>query len=306
MVKELKDKLSTKYRKDNAICYIIIILVALIISAPLFTKGFITTDDGTAHFSRNFGTIYGIKNGQLLSAIVPNFCGGYGYSWNLFYPPLSTYINAIFYFIVSNYIISMKLSLIFVIICSGIFMFKFMQKVTKNKNISLMVSIIYITSVYFIVDIYMRLAMGEIMVYMFLPLLFWGLYSIFYEKGKENYLLTIGAVGILLSHNISSLIVVILSFIMVLFHWKKLWKNEDSAQIWKNLFVNAFFIILIVAFFMAPLLEHKLATQYIAMVKDGMTSQELVVNSAINLVQVARALGFVIVLPFFLINSAIE
>ncbi len=281
----LKNKFDTKYRKDNVISYIILVLVALFICSPLMKNGFFMTHDGTAHFSRNFSTIQGIKDGQFLPTIIGNFCGGFGYSWNLFYPPLSTYINAFFYLIVQNYIIAMKLTIMFSVIFSGIFMFKFIQNVTQSKNMSLIVSIIYITSIYFITDIYVRLAIGEIMVYIFLPLLFWGLYNIFYKKGEKNYLLTIGAVGILLSHNISSLIAIILSMFFILLHFKKLFKNEDSTQIWKNLLVNAFFIILIVLFFYVPLLEHKLATEYVAMSQEGMATKEFVASHAIHLYQ---------------------
>ncbi len=296
MIKNIKDKFYKVYKKNNIICYAIIILIAVLIFIPLLKKGFIMTHDGTAHFSRNFGTIQGIKNGIPLSAIVPNFCGGFGYSWNLFYPPLSTYINAIFYFIIQNYIIDMKLTIMLAIACAGIFMFKFMINLTKNKSSSLIASIFYITSTYFIVDIYKRLAIGEIMVFVFLPLLFWGLYNIFYEQGKKSYLLTIGTVGIFLSHNISSLIVAILCFVIILFHCKKLWKKEDRKQIWKDLFINAFFIILIVSFFMLPLLEHRLDTEYVAMINNGMTSRELVINSEINLSQLIMTIGPVILL----------
>lgn len=295
--KELRNKICSELKKGDSLYYFALIVVALLICIPLFAKGFFTTHDGTAHFSRNFATIQGLKEGRLLSAIVPNFCGGFGYSWNLFYPPLSTYINALFYLIVPNYIISMKLVLMFSIIGAGIFMFQFIKDVTKDNKMSFIVSMIYITSIYFIVDIYMRLAIGEIMVYMFLPLLFWGLYSILYENGKKNYLLTIGASGILLSHNISSLIVAILSSIIILIHWKKLWKNENSIQIWKNLLTNAFFIILIVLFFMLPLLEHKLGAEYVAFTKDGMTSKELVLNSAIDIGQLVKTLGAIILIP---------
>lgn len=296
----LKSKVNTKFRKDNMISYIILILITLLICSPLIKDGFINAHDSTAHFSRNYGTITGLKNGEFLSAIVPNFCGGFGYSWNLFYPPLSTYINAIFYLITSNYIIAMKLTIILSVILSSIFMFKFIQNLTKNRNIALIVSILYITSIYFITDIYMRLAIGEIMTYMFLPLLFYGLYNIFYEKGKKNYLLTIGATGILLSHNISSLIVVIISMIFILIHWKKLFRNENSIQIWKHLIINAVFIILIVLFFYVPLLQHKLATEYIAMTKNGMSTRELVLNSTINLQQLALAQGITIIIPLLL------
>lgn len=170
--------------------YIIIILIALVLSAPLFTKGFIKSHDGFYHFSRNYATNKAILIGQIPPSIVPNFCNGFGYAWNVFYPPLGTYISGIFSLLFSI-ITSMKLSIILAIIVSGIAMFKLMQKITKNDDMSLITSIIYISSTYFLSNIYCRMAMGEVISYMFLPILFYGLYDIFYDESKKNYYLTI-------------------------------------------------------------------------------------------------------------------
>lgn len=281
----LKNKFIIKFKKDNIICYIILILVSLLICIPLTLSTFFATHDGVLHLARNYATIEGIKDGQIVPTIVSNFCGGFGYSWNLFYPPLSTYINAIFYCIIHNYFICIKLTIMFSIILSSIFMYNLMNDVSKNKKIALMVSIIYITSIYFITDIYVRLAIGEIMVYMFLPILFRGLYDIFYENGKKNYLLTFGAVGILLSHNISSLIISIISSVFIIIHIKKLYKSKESSRIWKNLFINAGFIILIVLFFYIPLLQHKFATEYLALTGIGFTSKKIIMENRIFIYQ---------------------
>lgn len=89
---------------------------------------------------------------------------------------------------------SLKLSIILAIIVSGISMFKLMQKVTKNDDISLIVAILYMSSTYFLSNIYLRMAMGEVISYMFFPILFYGLYDIFYDGGKKNYWLTIRGV----------------------------------------------------------------------------------------------------------------
>lgn len=265
--------------------YVIIILVALLICAPLTVEGWISTDDGYSHLARNYNTIQGLKDGQFPPVIVSNFCKGFGYSWNLFYPPLSTYIGAIFRLIVPTYVAAMKLTIVFAVIMAGITMFQLMRKVTKNSNTSLITSIIYITANYLITDIYARMAMGEIMVFIFFPILFNGLYSIFYEKGEKNYLLTIGAVGILLSHNISALMAVILSIIFVIINFKKLYRQNTRKQVWKNIIVNAIFIILIVLFFYVPFLQHQMATEYVVMEDNSMTSKEFVSNHAIYIYQ---------------------
>ena len=122
--------------------------------------------------------------------------------------------------------------------------------------------------------------MGEIIAYAFFPLLFYGLYDIFYDNGKQNYFLTIGALGIILSHNISALMAIIISFIFVLLHIKKLFSKNSNLRIWKNIIINSIFIILVSTFFYGPFLEHKLATNY--SVYTNATTRENFINTSIQ------------------------
>lgn len=265
--------------------YIIIIFVALLVCSPLTVDGWISSDDGYSHLSRLYNTIQGLKDGQFPPVIVSNFCKGFGYSWNLFYPPLSTYIGTMFRIIVPTYVDAMKLTIVFSIIMCGCTMYQLIKKVTKNSNTALITSIIYMTSNYLITDIYSRMAIGEIMAFIFFPVLFNGLYGIFYENGKKNYLLTIGAVGIILSHNISTLMAVVLSAIFVLVNFKKLYNKDTRKQVWKNIIINAIFIVLIVLFFYIPFLQHEMATEYVVMQENAMATKEFVSNHAIYVYQ---------------------
>lgn len=174
--------------------YIIITLIALILSSPLTVKGFFNSHDGIYHFSRNYATNNAILAKQIPPLIVSNFCKGFGYGWNIFYPPLGTYINGVFSLLFSD-INAMKLTICFAITMSGFTMFKLMKKITNNSDLSLITAIIYISSTYFLSNIYCRMAMGEVMSYMFFPVLFYGLYDIFYDEGKKNYYLAIRGIG---------------------------------------------------------------------------------------------------------------
>lgn len=176
--------------KNEWVYYVIIVLVALILCAPLYTRGFYPSHDGVYHFSRNYATNSGILSRQIPPLIVSNFCKGYGYSWNIFYPPLGTYINGVFS-IFTSLLDAMKLTIMLAVAVSGISMFKLIKKITQNNDMAFITAIIYITATYFLSNIYCRMAMGEIMSYMFFPILFYGLYDIFYDKGKENYYLAI-------------------------------------------------------------------------------------------------------------------
>lgn len=123
------------------------------------------------------------------------------------------------------------------------------------------------------------------MAYMFFPILLNGLYNIFYEKGKNSYLLTIGAVGILLSHNISSLLAIAVCGIYVICHLKTLFGKQCRTQIWKNLIINAIFIILLVSFFYLPFIEHITSTEYVATQEGTMSTKDSVSSHALYIYQ---------------------
>lgn len=81
--------------------------------------------------------------------------------------------------------------------------------------------------------------------------------------------------GVVLSHNISTLLVVVASSIFVIVNVKKLFAKDTRKSIWKNLIINGCFIILISMFFYGPLLEHKSATDYFAFT-SGATKEDFV------------------------------
>ena len=123
------------------------------------------------------------------------------------------------------------------------------------------------------------------MAYMFFPILLNGLYSIFYEKGKHHYLLTVGAVGILLSHNITSVLAIIVCCIYTISNIEKLVVKEYRTTIWKNISINVVFIILLVLFFYVPFIENITNTQYVVMQEKSMSTTETVKNNAIYIYQ---------------------
>ncbi len=274
---DFKNKLKT-LTKDKGIYILLIILIALFLSAPLYTRGFYTAHDTVCHISRNYATNSGLLSKQFPPLIEPSFVKGFGYAWNIFYPPLETYINAIFS-IFASLVDALKLTIILSIALSGISMFALLKKITKNNALSLLAAVTYMSAPYFLSDIYVRAAMGEVIAYVFFPLLFYGLYDIFYDKGKQNYFLTIGALGIILSHNISALMAVIISFLFVLLNIKKLFCKNSRLQIWKKLIINGIFIILISLFFYGPFFEHKFATDY--SIYTNQTDKEGFINNTI-------------------------
>ena len=87
--------------KRKLIDTVIIILVASILAIPLLnSKLNVYQDDGIQHIARAYGTFLSLKSGNFLANVIPTFTNNFGYSWNLFYGPISTWGITIFSFII--------------------------------------------------------------------------------------------------------------------------------------------------------------------------------------------------------------
>ena len=74
-------------------------------------------------------------------------------------------------------------------------MYCFVNKLTKSKQVGTLAAILYILMPYHLNDMYIRNALGEFLSYIFIPLVFLGMYKIF-QKEKGAKILYIGAIRI--------------------------------------------------------------------------------------------------------------
>lgn len=253
------DKIKRIYKKENTKNILILLFVSCIICIPLLnTKLNITYDDGVQHIARLMGTYQSLGENQNFSVIMSRFCNNFGYSWNIFYSPITAYGPLIFKIIGLSFINCIKVFIFLITFMSGITMYFFTKEVTKNKKIALISGIIYLFAPYRFTDMYIRNALAELTTFVFLPMIFQGLYGILKQKPKREYILIIGAVGLILTHTIVTIYVAIISLIYIITQFKEL-KNR---RIRDKIILSLLFIILISSFFWAPLLEHKINTQY--------------------------------------------
>lgn len=250
--------------KEKYLNYILIIIASIIICIPLLSKNLnIYTDDGIQHICRLIGTYQTLESKQFLPMIMSNFCNNFGYSWNIFYSPLTAYTPLLFKVLGLTYIQSLKLFMFVVTLLSGIAMYKFMLKVTKNKNIAVLSAIIYVLAPYRITDMYIRTAIAELASFIFLPIIFNGMYTIINEE-KNTYLLAWGTIGLILTHTVITLYTAILCFIYlsVFIIIKCIKKDKNIKIILWRLTKNIIFAILATSFYWVPLLQHYFATSY--------------------------------------------
>ena len=235
----------------------IIFIVSIFVCLPLLNQNCnIYIDDGIQHLCRLIGTEQTLASKQFLPMIMSNFCNNFGYSWNIFYSPLTAYIPLIFRIFSFSFETCLKLFMFAVTVATGIAMYKFVIKLTKNKNIATLASVFYIIAPYRITDMYVRMALSELTSFIFIPIVFSGMYSIINEN-KKSSLLIIGASGLILTHTVVCMYTAMLCFVYLIVFIRKL--NKKSIL---NLLVSLLMIVLITSFYWVGLAQHYFATSY--------------------------------------------
>lgn len=166
-------------RKEMIKSMIILCIASILVCLPLLNpKLNIGYDDGLQHIARLIGTYQSIEEGQVFPVIMSKFCNGFGYSWNLFYSPLTAYVPLIFKLLGVSFATCIKLFMFVVTFLSAVTMYFFTKEVTKNKKIAILAGIFYIFSPYRLNDMYIRNALAELTSFVFLPMVFgrsiWG------------------------------------------------------------------------------------------------------------------------------------
>ena len=286
--KELINKGIKQIKENKWIHYILIIIIGVILSISLSNIQIRDTHDGSLHMLRLLGTVDTLEIGQFPPLMNQNYCRGVGYSMNLFYPPLVTYLPLIIKLFTASYMTTLKIFGGICIVASGITMYQFVYKVTNKRTIALFASIFYMIAPYKLANVYKRFAIGEFTAMVFIPWVFLGLYNLFKQDGKKHYYIAIGAIGLMLSHTVTTLYIALFSVIYVLFNIEKL----KDKEIIKKCIINVIFILLVSMLFWMPMLEATSAAQYTIMDDKTMrTNGRFVADNVISFSQLFKDKG---------------
>lgn len=261
-------------KKKYLIMFFILTLICLFLYYPYMQNYVNIIDDMSFHMNRIKCLADNLRAGEILPSIYGSAMNGYGYANGLFYPDLFLYIPATLVALNMNLVLSYRIFICLINIVTGITAFlsiKNILKIKKIKNIkkendkglfsycekvALLSSIIYLTFPYRLVDIYVRGAIGEILSFIFIPIVIWGVYEIF-EKEDGNYkILVIGMVGLLNSHVITLFLMSIFIFIFAIFNIKKI--KKASLKLLKA----TVFTTLIGAIFLLPMIEQMISDDF--------------------------------------------
>ena len=253
---KLKEKLNNKI----IVIFIISVVATLFFCFPYLNKQTIEGHDLDYHLTRIQQINEGIRNGSIPVVIHSSAINGAGYANSLFYPELFLYIPAIFMLVGITTVTSYKIFILLITWFTFISMYICAKKISKSNHIAMISTFLYTFGLYRIVDIYTRAALGEVLSFIFIPVIILGCYELFFECKKEKWwIIPIGIFGLVNSHIITFVFAVgIILFFMIL-NIKKFIKDR---KVLLNIFLAGGISILLTLGMFIPMFEQTTNSEY--------------------------------------------
>lgn len=230
------------------------IVVGFFAVKNLFLTGYFPMHDDTQP-TRIFLMKEALLDGQFPVRWVEHLGYGYGYPIFNFYAPLPYYLGAFITFLGFDVIDAAKL--LFLIATAGSFvsMFVFLRKLINGYG-SLAGAALYTLFPYHAVNTYVRGALSEQFGYLFLPLVFLGYLKLTQNDGKRNkffwsVLLGICSALIIISHNLSAIIISVSLLPIFLFH---IFQSSHKKIFLANLILSFVIALGLSAFYLVPVI----------------------------------------------------
>lgn len=210
-----------KITKEDLIIVGMLFLAVIISSIFIFNKFLYNGIDTTYHLSRIIGITNSWKSGDLLAYIhLDN--SGYGYAMGFFYSNLFMIIPSILYMLGMNIILIYKIFVVVCAICTAISMYICTKKISKSRYAGIVASFLYTTSGYRIITLVAKGFIGEVLSFIFVPIIILGLYEIIYNNEKKLWVFALGFIGLLNSNLVMTEIMIAISVLFIIFNIKKI------------------------------------------------------------------------------------
>ena len=257
-----------KYKKfvsTHWLYLLIIIIFSFLGLKALLHPGLYTAHDIWHQVARLYHYKEAILDGQFLPGWISNLSLGYGYPMFIFSYHLPWIVALPFIFSGLSIALTIKILFFLSFFTSGLAMYGLANYFFKDKLAALLSALLYLWAPYHFLTVFVSAAMGTSFVFIFLPLIFWGV-SLSFEKNKLKAvsLLTIGLTGSILSHLMTTVMVApfIVLFTLYLFIDKhkgnsnKKILNKQTKLALKNIALGILFTLLITSFYLLPLIAY--------------------------------------------------
>lgn len=237
-----------------------IIAIAVISSLPLFFEGLNDTygQDLAFHLLRIEGIYKELIRGNFPVHISSVWLGGYGYPTSVFYGDILLYFPALLRMIGIGLGLAYKIYVFMINFGTALISWVCFKKIFHRSDIASILTLVYSTASYRLVDIYVRSAVGEYSVMMFIPLIILSIYNIYTEKDTKRLnitnatLLACGISGVITSHILTAEIVVFMLGIFCVVCIKK----TLTKGVIKTFIFAIVETVLLCCYFIVPFLDY--------------------------------------------------
>lgn len=283
----------------------IMIVLTLFTCLPYLEEGTMFAHDLTYHLNRILGTSNEIGCGTFPVMIHSELLDSFGYGNPIFYPELFLYPAVVLVKLGFGLLFTYRMLIVLITFATFLVSYFSANVISKNSKISYLVSMFYTMSLYRLVDVFVRGALGEVIAFIFLPLVLSGFYNVIFDDNKKWYLICLGLFGLINSHILSFVITVILLVVLCLVNICKIIKDKKKII---TLSIAAIVSILLTCSFVMPYIEQTMNHDFNVSVhknsgeslkENAASLKEIVSNELVsNGITVSKGLGIsLIVLP---------
>lgn len=259
---------------------LIVIAISIFACQPYLNNMLIYTHDLGYHLNRIMQISKNLDIGVFPTLIHSGLLHNLGYANSLFYPEIFIYIPAILMSVFHFHVITVyKIFLIMITFFTFITTYISAKGIFKKKGVAWLASVLYVFALYRLTDIYVRGALGEILSFIFIPLIFYGLYEIIFGENKKWWIISIALFGIANCHVLTFAMLIPIILLICLFNADKIFKDKKKLL---NLFIAAGVAVVLCIGFFIPMFEQKLNDEFYI---DGQTieSSEVVKERSLSL-----------------------
>ncbi len=269
-MEKLKIKEETKKKIIDIIKFIIITFALSVFACQAYLNNMlIYTHDLGYHLNRIIQISKNLDLGIFPSFIHSGLLNNLGYANSIFYPEIFLYIPAILMSLFDLHVLTVyKIFLIIITFFTFSSMYISTKGIFKKKEIAWVASLLYTFSLYRLTDVYVRGAIGELLAFIFIPIIFYGLYEIIFGENKKWWIVSIGLFGIANSHLLSFVMILPIIILFCIINIDKIFKDKKKLL---NLSLGAVLAVLLCIGFFGPLLEQKVNDSFYI---DGQTIEE--------------------------------
>lgn len=224
IVDSLADRVAAARERLTSERFYPLLLAALVLAglAPFLLPGIPNGNDLYYHFTRLYTMCNDFRLGEIPAMVNHEAIANYGYATGLFYPDVFLYPCVLLMFCGLGIVAAYKCFVAAWMLLTAFSAYFCARKLSATPFGAFAVALLYSWSSYLATDLFIRAALGEVLVFAFMPWIVWGLYEILFGNPRRFWWFSFGFAGVVCSHGLSLIMLALLCGGIVAFNFLRL------------------------------------------------------------------------------------